>query len=102
MRGWWSRSRSSEARPDGGKAKRFCEASRLLRRTAVVSGRRASLRSTATYKSALRELRAATGAAQTVLLPLLHAGVAGEVPGVAELLHHARGRVGRGRGSGRR
>src|SRR5207249_1274969 len=49
----------------------------------------------------LGELRAAAGAAEAVLLPLLHAGVAGEVAGVAELLDQAGGRVGR-RGGGRR
>ena len=38
----------------------------------------------------LRELRTATGAAETVLLAFLHPGIAGEEAGVAELLHHAR------------
>src|SRR5207248_7855089 len=46
----------------------------------------------------LRELGAAAGAAQAVLLPLLHPGVAGQVAGVTELLDHPDGRVGRGRG----
>src|SRR5262249_55009915 len=46
-------------------------------------------------ESALRELRSTASAAEAVLLPLLHAGVAGEVARIAELLDHAAGDIGR-------